>query len=218
MNNLQTGRLLGCLLLLQFVSGVAVNFVLTAPLFSDGGFVVNGAAHSTQIGVSAVLALLLGVLGLLVAALLYKPLAVSIPVHALLLVMMSVAGFALSGVEQIAVLSLVSFSELYQQAAAEQQALLIQLKSIVAETRNWSHYVALIGGGMTVLLMHAALLRSRLVPLPLAAFGVLAALSQISGVSLPLLASEVNFMLLAPLALAQLLLAAYLIWRGLADE
>ena len=50
---LRAGRLIGVLIIIQMVGGIAVNFVLEAPLFGAPGFLVNAASHSRQIGLAA---------------------------------------------------------------------------------------------------------------------------------------------------------------------
>lgn len=213
----QTGRTIGGLILLQLLAGIAINFVLTAPLFAEGGFLLNAADNASRIGLSALLAIVLGVVSLFVAALLYRLLRSRAPVLALTLLMISASSVAAGVLEQVSVLAMLSYSEVYQQAAAEQQAIMLLMKNTVANLRNWAHYCTLIVSGLGILTMYLALLRSALVPKALAVFGVLAALAQISGVSMPLFGSAVNFAFLAPLALSQLLLASFLLWKGVAE-
>ncbi len=56
---LRAGRLIGVLIIIQMVGGIMVNFVLEAPLFGAPGFLVNAASHSRQIGLAAVLGLII---------------------------------------------------------------------------------------------------------------------------------------------------------------
>ena len=77
------------------------------------------------------------------------------------------------------------------------------------------HFIGLSIAGLTVLVQYATLYRGALVPRALAAFGMAAALLQIIAVLMPLFGHDVVFLLLAPLGVSQLVLALWLIVRGL---
>jgi len=87
-------------------------------------------------------------------------------------------------------------------------------RDFVASARNWAHYSALVVGGTTLMVFYFTLFRFALVPRALAGFGLLAVMLQLSSVSLPMLGHEVIFQMLAPLGLAQLALAGWLIAKG----
>jgi hypothetical protein len=70
--------------------------------------------------------------------------------------------------------------------------------------------------GVTIFLFTAALWRFRLLPRALAGFGIAAAALQIFAVSMPVFGTPVIFALLAPLGLAMLAIALWLIARGFA--
>ena len=57
---IRTGRLIGALLLLQVIFGILLNFVFTAPLFGEPGFLINAAPHASQIAQSALLGIAMG--------------------------------------------------------------------------------------------------------------------------------------------------------------
>ena len=50
--DIRTGRIVGVLLLLLITCGILTNFVLTAPLFGEPGFLLNAAGHASQIAFS----------------------------------------------------------------------------------------------------------------------------------------------------------------------
>jgi hypothetical protein len=78
---------------------------------------------------------------------------------------------------------------------------------VVRSARNWAHYTNLIVGGGAIFVLYSVLLRFALVPRALAAFGIVAALLQITAVTMPLLGYRVMLLLIAPLGLSHLALA-----------
>ena len=63
-SHLKTGRIIGALLLLQVAVGILLNFVFTAPLFGEPGFLINAAPHATQIAQSVLLSIAMGLVSL----------------------------------------------------------------------------------------------------------------------------------------------------------
>src|SRR5437588_139649 len=90
------------------------------------------------------------------------------------------------------------------------------LAHVVGAARQLSHYTFLLAVGCWILLLFTLLYRSRLVPRPLAAFGMIGAVLQIAGVSLRgLLGYSPEVRLAMPLAPAYVLLAVWLLVKGL---
>jgi Domain of unknown function (DUF4386) len=213
-NNIKTGRIIGALLLLQVTVGILLNFVFTAPLFGEPGFLINAAPHASQIAQSALLGIGMGLVSLAIASLLYplfRPLSQPLALFYFALV---TAGFALTVAENISVMSMLSLSKAYAAAGASQEALYQGLRIVVKETRNWTHYLSLIVSGATLFTFYLAMFRFRLIPRVLAGFGLLACLAQIAAVSMPLFGQDVDFRLIAPLGICEILLGAWLIVKG----
>lgn len=216
-NPLSSGRLVGALLLLQMIAGVLVNFVLTAPLFQPPGFLVAAATHGDRIALSVGVGVLLGLLTAAIAVGVYAAARERAGTLALLLLLVAGVSFAATVVEQTAVQAMLNLSQAHAAAPAAEQALFQGPRLMTVAARNAAHYVALLVGGLMLLLFYATLLRARLVPRALAAFGLLAALLQVAAVSIALSGRPMLFPLLAPLALCQLLLAGWLMVRGWTD-
>ena len=212
MNNV--GRLIGILLLLQVAGGISVNLFLTAPLFGSPGFLITGAEYAQQIGVSVLVGLITSGLSLTVAIVAFPVFRTTHPQLSIGLIALSAVGLSLAAVENIGLMSMVSFSESYARASAAEQDVLEAVKGIVAASRNWSHYIGLIISGCILLLFYTVLYGSRLVPRILAGFGLIAVLLQLSSVSLPLLGYSVIFLMLAPLGICQIVVSIWLMVRG----
>jgi len=217
-NSLTTGRVIGVLILLQVALGIVVNFVFTAPLFGEPGFLINAAPHANQIAQSVVLGLIMGLLGLAIASLLYPIFRQFSQPLALFYFALCTAGFALTVVENTKIMSMLSLSQAYAQAGAGQEALYQGLRIVVKDARNWTHFIGLLVSGVTVFTFYLATLRSGLIPKALSAFGLLAALSQLIAVGMPLFGHAVDFRLIAPLGICEIVLGIWLIAKGFKQE
>jgi len=211
----RAGRIIGCIVLVQIVGGIFANFVLTAPMFGSPGFIVNGAIYSQQIGIAVVVGLAMSGLSVALAITLFPILRNNSLTLALWLVVLAGVGLAVAALENIGMMSLVSYSEAYTVADAANRELLEAGRTIVASTRNWAHYLNLIFSGCFLLVFYSSFYLFNLVPRLLSGFGCFAVLLQLSSVSLPLFGHDVIFPMLVPLGLSQISLALWLITKGL---
>ena len=202
------------LIIIQMVGGALVNFSLEAPLFGAPGFLVNAAPHSTQIALGALLGVALEALWIAIAVTAFPLLYERARALALWFGALAAVLLAVAVAEAATVMSMISVSEAYTKASVPAQEQLQALRVVVASARNWAHYLGKIVDGSAILLFYAALFRSALVPRWIAGFGLIAAVLMITGVGMPLFGHSVFFPLLAPLGLAQLTLAAWLLTKG----
>jgi len=210
----RAGRTIGCIILVQLVGGILTNFFLTAPLFGSPGFMVNGAIYSQQIGLAVLVGLAVGGLSVALATILFPIFREHNLTLALWLVVLAGVGLAVAVLENIGMMSLVSYSEAYALAAPADREFLEAGRIIVASARNWAHYLNLIFSGCFLLVLYSSLFLFNLVPRLIAGFGCFAVLLQITSVSLPLFGQDVIFPMMAPLALSQITLALWLIVKG----
>ncbi len=214
MDNIKLGRIIGVLLLIEVAMGILLNFVFTAPLFGEPGFLINAAPHAVQIGQSVLIGIAMGLVSLAVACILYPIFKQQSQPLALFYFALACAGFALTVAENISMMSMLSLSKAYVETAGTQEALYQGLRSVVKETRNWTHYLSLIVSGATLFAFYLALLRGALIPRALAFIGLLAVCAQLIAVSMPVLGGEVDFRLIAPLGIWQIVLGLWLIAKG----
>lgn len=210
----RAGRIVGVLFLVQMVGSGIVNFVLEAPLFGVPGFLVNAAPHARQLGLAAVLGLAIESLWVVLAVTVLSLLWPRSRAMVLGLVVLSGVTLAVAVVENIGVLSMVSLSEAYVKAGAGERGQLETVRVIVASARNWAHYMGRIFDGVTGFLLYTVFYRFALVPRVLAGLGLLAVLSMLTSVGMPLFGHAVVFPMLAPLGLVQLILALWLLVKG----
>jgi hypothetical protein len=213
-NSIRIGRIVGVLLLVQVLFGILGNFVFTAPLFGEPGFLINAAPHADRIALSVLSGISMGLVSLVVASLLYPMFKPYSPSMALFYFALVCAGFALTVAENISVMSMLSLSKSYAEFGVAQEPLYQGLRVVVKETRNWTHYISLIVSGVTLFTFYLITLRFKLIPLALAGFGILASLSLLVSVSMPLFGNEVDFRLIAPMGICEIVLSFWLIFKG----
>jgi hypothetical protein len=212
---LRTGRIIGVLILAQMIGAYLVNFGLLGPVFDPPGYLVNAAGHAARVGLSVILGIATGMVSAGIAITAYAAFRQHSHAMALWFVALSVVGLALTVVENSNVMSLLSLSEAYAQAGVADRDLFGALRGVVAATRNWAHYTALLVAGCTLLVFYGVLFRFALVPRALSAFGLTAVVLQIIAVAMPLFGQGIVFLMLAPLGISQLALALWLIAKGL---
>jgi hypothetical protein len=207
-------RVIGVLILAHMIGSAVVNFVLLGPVFSGPGFLVNAAAHSTAMGLTALLGVATGSLVVAMAITAFPVFRQYSQRWALWFFALAVVGFSVAVVENINLMSLLSLSEAYAKASTVDREHFQFLRVVVASARNWAHFLGLFVGGSTFLVFYAAQYRFKLIPRVLAAVGVAAVLSQMTSVALPLFGHEVVFPMLAPLGVCHLIVALWLIVKG----
>lgn len=212
------GRVVGVMLLVQMATAFLVNQFLLGPVFAPPGFLANAAADPMRIRLAVLIGLGAGVLTVAIAI-------AALPVFrrhsrtmTLWFLLLAVVNFALTAVENMNVMSLLSLSQAYAKAGVADAALFEALRGVVGSARNWAHYINLMLSGGMLLVMYGVLCRFALVPRALAGFGIGAVLLQLTAVTMPLLGHPILFMLLMPLALSHLTLAIWLMIRGFAER
>jgi hypothetical protein len=219
MKNIKSiGRIVGVLTFGQVAIGILVNFVLLSPMSAQAGFLRTAFHFPTLIAASAVLGIIVGMLSVTIAAVVFS-LARQFQhqgalISATILLTVSAASIAVSAVEQINLMSMLSLSESYAKASNVDLQTIELMSTMVATTRNWSHYIALMIGGAMILMLYSTFLQLRLVPRMLAILGVLAAMLQIVAVSMPLFGHQIILLMIAPIGIVQIVLAFWLIVKG----
>ena len=212
-----TGRWIGAAILATFVIGITSNFKLQTDLFAGDGLIVNAAAHPLKIGGIAVLGFVANLASVAAAAALSVHVWRAYPVHAIVYGLLVAAGLAIAAVEYSTLLAYRAVSEQFVAAGAPADTAYEVAKKLLSGLRNGVHFVHVTLGGAGVLAFFALLYRARLVPRALALAGVAAALTQMFAVGRPLFGLDVIYPLLAPLALAYLVTALWLLVRGLPE-
>jgi hypothetical protein len=214
----RAGRIIGGAILVQMIGGFLINFVVEAPLFGQPGFLVNGAPHAPQVAVAALCALVTEGLWLVIAVTVFaffwrRSQALALALIALAGVLLAAAAFESAGL-----MSMISASQAYVNADPAARGQFELMRVVVSSARNWAHFLARILDGVTLFVFYAGLFRFQLIPRLLAGFGLIAVPLMISGLLMPFFGDDVDFRLLAPLGVSQLMLTLWLLLKGLRDD
>ncbi|MBW8367374.1 MAG: DUF4386 domain-containing protein [Arenimonas sp.] len=210
------GRWFGGLLLVAMVLGIWNNFGLSNPVFSGRGYLHNGAGMAHLFGASVLMALFTAALGLAATVIAWPLFRRTSPGLALAGLVLTGIGFATTVGEQASFMSMLSLSQQYAQHPGADPLQFELMRGVVSAARNWIHYLDKIVGGAGLLVTYVLLFRGRLVPRIISVLGVAAVLSQMGGISLELFQRDLPMLMLAPLALMQLVLCLWLLARGFA--
>lgn len=216
-NTRNAGRIAGAMMIAQGIGSYVTNFALLRPVLAPPGSLVNAAPHALEVGMSAMLGILSGAIGLAIAITVLPVFRQYSERIALAFVAIGAVALSLAAVENGTLMSLLSLSKAYAASGADPAAF-EGLRGVVAASRNWAHFTHVAIGGVTLLVFYIALYRFRLVPRVLAAIGLVACALQLMSVTRPFFGGEVIFFLLAPLGLANLAAALWLMLKGFPDK
>ncbi|SFK93488.1 DUF4386 family protein [Lysobacter sp. cf310] len=219
MNNItNVGRWIGASMLLSFAIGLYSNFKLQTDLFAGEGLLVNAAQHPYRIGLIALIGLSTSLLTLWAATLVSTHFRHRHPAITRYYFGLVVAALAISLIECSTLVAFRSLSEAYTAAGPQASELFLPARKLLTGLRNSIHFMDVLVGGTSVLVLFAFLFRARLVPRALAAVGIAAAAIQMYSVSRPLFGLPVVYPLLLPLALAYFTLLCWLLVKGFAED
>jgi hypothetical protein len=213
------GRTIGVLFLVQAAVAPVVNFVLLGPaLIAPPGFLVNAAAHSTQVDAAVLLLLVTGALWVGIAV-------TALPVirqysRPMALWFLALAVICFSGVviEGLAVRSMLALSQEYAKADPANVALFQAAATTTRSLRNSAHYTNLLVSGAAFLVLYSALFRFALIPRVLSALGLATAALLIAGALIPLFGQRTIMLLFMPVGLSQLALVSWLLIKGFEER
>jgi hypothetical protein len=214
-STIRAGRIIGVLIIIQMVGSSVVNFSLEEPLFGTQGFLLNAASHSQQVGLAAVLGLIIELLWVGIAITAFPVFKQRTPAMALWLVVLAGVVLAVAVVENAAMMSMVSLSEAYAKASPAEHAQLETIRVVVAAARNWPHFLARIFDGLTIFVFCADALSLRTGSAgPRGLWFDRCLADDRRGCPVSLFGHDVIFPMLAPLGLSQLVLAVWLMTKG----
>ncbi len=213
------GRIVGVLLLLHLAVGLIVPFILLRPLVTPPGFLTSATGIPNQVRAAVLLLFVGSAIPIGIASAAWSVFRQYSDAMALWLLALAVVSFSLQAVDNAHILSMLSLSQEYAKAGAAKAELFQALAVVVGAARKWAHYTALLVVVSWIFLLCALLYRFRLVPRWLAAFGALASLLQIAGVTLRgFLEYPPEMRLAMPLAPAYIALAVWLIVKGFSER
>ena len=213
------GRKVGILLLLQLAAGLMLPFILIGPLNARSPeFLTNAFGNAFQIRAAVIIAFIGAALTLSIGITAIKGFHhYSIPA-ALCFLAMCVISFALDGVHNATVLSMLSVSEEFVSTGVYDPAH-AAVGTAVAAMRRSAHIAQLVAIGGWIFIFYLWLLRFKLVPRAIAALGLVGIASQFAGVTLMmLLGFPVIGWMAMPMLPIQITTAIWLIVKGFPEK
>ena len=211
------GRMIGALVLVHLATGLIVPYVLLLPLSSPPGFLETAAGMEDRVRLNVLVLFVGGAIPVGITVALW-PIARRFG-HALGLWLLTLAAVNLSLqiVENGHWLSMLSLSQAYAEAGPANAALFKALGGVVRAAWRWEHYAHIFTVVAWLFVLYALLYRYALVPRLLAAAGLVTAVLQFVGITLPVfLDYRMPFPTLfgMPLGLANVALASWLLAKG----
>ena len=180
-----TGRIVGILLLAHFATGLFTPYVILRPLNDPMTFAGNDPAHAALVRFAVMLLFIGGAIPIAITVAARQIFRRYLPALTLWLLAFAVANLALQCVENAAWMSMFSLSQAYGKAAAGELGFYSLIAASVRWNWKWVHYTHLLVMVTWMLIFFVALWRSALLPRSFAALGMLTALMQITGITLP---------------------------------
>lgn len=215
-NEPRVGRLVGALMLVQ-LAGLIAPFIMLHALYEPPGFLESAARSAPRIQLALFLLLVNGALATGIAVYAFPALRRAGDAWATWPIVLGAAWLVMQAVDNTRVVEMVTLSQRFAESSGAPRDVLAAVAPTVAAARRFTHYTTLFAIGSWMLLFYVSLWRARVVPVPLAALGVLAATVHIGGVSLPVLLGYPSTMAVAPgMAISHGALIVWLLTKGFA--
>ncbi len=215
----RVGRLIGVLLLVHLVMGLILPYVLLRPLTTvPAGFLDTAAGMPVLVRLNVLVLFVGGALPVAIITAGWPVFRPGNPALALWLLVLAAVNLSLQVVENAHWLSMLSVSQAYAQAGAADAGTYQSIGIAVRSAWKWAHYSHIFVVVGWIFLFYALLFRATLVPRALAAAGLVTAVLQFTGITLPEFLGyrmpRPEFFGM-PLGLANLVLGSWLIVKGL---
>lgn len=210
------GRRLGILFLAHLISGLTTPYILLQQLSRPKTFAAVTSVNPFQVRLAVMLLFVGGALTIAIAVAAWPIFRYQARASAMWLVMLATANFALQCVEIGGYMTMFGFSYEYASAAGN-VAVYDVVGTVIHSAWRWVHYPHLLVMVSWMLLLFVTLWRAAAVPKVLAGLAILAALMQITGISLPQFIPYPTPPMMAmgmPLGFAYLALAIWLMMKG----
>jgi hypothetical protein len=208
-----TGRAMGALFLAQ-VAIAPLVYIRLLPPGRDKTFLDTAAAAAPEVRLAVLLATVLAVISVAGGIVAWPLLRRFSERLALAYVFLCMASFALLAIENTFLRQMLALSTY---ATGEGRDVITAMGPVVRETWRQAHFANLVFAHAAGFTLHFILFRFALVPRVITAAGMAAALFAMVAVANPLMGGTFRAVTMAPVAVVQLGLIAWLLARGLRD-
>ena len=180
-----TARTIGILLVAHLATGLITPYVMLRPLNTPLTFDAHDAGNAFQVRLSVMLLFIGGAVTIAIATTAWPVFREYSYLLGLWVLALAIANFSLQCVENAAWMSLFTLSQEHAGASVADAGVYNIVGAAVRSNWKWVHYTHLLVMVSWMCLLFVTLWRTGLVPRVLCALGVLTALMQITGITLP---------------------------------
>lgn len=216
-SNHKTARIVGILFIIGTVAGI-LSVVFTQPILGSSGYLVEVSANQNQLIIGALLVLLMGFVLAMVPVMLFpifrkynEPLALGAVVFRGVLEAVAYIAIAVDW------LLLIPLSRAYVEAGTPDASSFEALGMLLQESVGWMNQILGIVFSLGALMIYYLFYRSKLIPQWLSIWGLAGGTLYLAVPLLGMFNMELGF-LMAPLALQEMVLAVWLIVKGMPVE
>jgi hypothetical protein len=214
-SNKKTGRLVGLLFLLIFITGIIVYQLLQGPVLFSDDHLTTTSVNSTEIIISTLLLFLSGITSVVIAAILlpiFKKYSTSL---AVIYLAFNILSFIAIAIDNISVLSMLELSREYVENRNDNSGILSTLGTVLYKKHWWTHYLSLLISCFPLFILYYTFYVSKLIPKVISVFGIIAVILMFIEILSSILGNSISMNMLLPLGLIQLILPLWLIFKGL---
>ena len=212
-SNKKVGRITGVLFLFIFISGIIIfQFLQGSVLFSEDYLAIT-ALKSDQIIISVLLGILSGILSIIIAIMLlpiFKKYSYNL---AFLYLAFCILNFIAIMIDNVSVVAMLELSQDYVKNGNSDSFQI--LGNLIYQKHRWTHYFYLLISCFPVFVLFYTLYLSKLVPRIISVFGIFAVLIMFIEELLSIFKYGLGMDMLIPIALIQLTLPFWLLYKGL---
>lgn len=209
----KTGRIVGALLLFNFISGIIVFQVLQGPVLFSDDFLTATSENANQIIGSTVLGIFSGLVAIIIAIILlpiFKKYSSNLAYAYLAFCILS---FIAIMIDNVSVVSILELSKAYIEQGSDNSSTV--LETLVYRKHWWTHYFYLLISCFHVFVLFLTLYVSKLVPRLFSIFGIIAVTLMFIEEMFSIFGQGISMNMLLPIGLIQLLLPLWLLIKGL---
>lgn len=214
-SNKKTGRLVGLLFLLIFITGIIVYQHLQGPVLFSDDYLTNTSANSTEIIISTLLLFLSGITSVVIAAILLPIFKKYSTTLAFIYLAFNILGFIAIAIDNISVLSMLELSREYVGNGIDNSGIISTLGTVLYKRHWWTHYLSLLISCFPLFILYYTFYISKLIPKVISIFGIIAVILMFIEILSSILGNSISMNMLLPLGLIQLILPLWLIFKGL---
>ncbi len=214
-SNKKTGRLIGVLFLLIFVTGIIVYQILQGPVLFSDDYLTAISASSNKIIISVLLLSLSGITSIIISTILFPIFKKQSITLALLYFAFSILGFIAIAVDNISVLSLLELSQEYTKNGTDNSDILNTFGNVFYKKHWWTHYLSLLISCFPAFILYYTLYLSKLIPKIISIFGIIAVVLMFVEILFSIFGHSISMNMLLPIGLIQLIFPLWLIFKGL---